>query len=196
MLIETIVRQARIARLKAKSSQITDKEWETILLSTLLYQRFNAPFATALENLEILASIIGDRLEIAFRRNISGITQRLGAITLTKDEDQEINTLAWTSTAVSRSVDIEKEVLSLQAKYGKQKETITELNRQLDDLIQAKIDHENSLLEKFRDLLNAKKLKIRDQQRLLATAKIDPAIGKCPLHHFMIFSFQPLFSFY
>jgi hypothetical protein len=41
-------------------------------------------------------------------------------------------------------------------------------------LITAKANHEAELLGKFRDLLNEKKAKIRDQQRLLATAKVDP----------------------
>jgi hypothetical protein len=44
----------------------------------------------------------------------------------------------------------------------------------LEDLIAAKATHENELLKKFCDLLNEKKSKIRDQQRLLASAKVDP----------------------
>ena len=131
----------------------------------------------ALENLETLAEIREDRLEITFRRNISGITQRLGAIALKKDEDQEINTVAWAVNAVSRSRGLEKEVQGLQKKYNEQGETIRKLNKQLDELIEAKKEHENSLLQKFRELLNAKKLKIRDQQRLLAGAKVDPTKG-------------------
>ena len=48
---------------------------------------------------------------------------------------------------------------------------------QLDNLIEEKTSHENALLEKFRQLINSKKLKIRDQQRLLAGAKVDPNLG-------------------
>jgi hypothetical protein len=44
-------------------------------------------------------------------------------------------------------------------------------------LIRAKEEHEDALLHKFAELLNAKKLKIRDQQRLLATAKVDAEKG-------------------
>ncbi len=51
------------------------------------------------------------------------------------------------------------------------------LNAQLEDLIRVKDEHENALLENFTKLLNAKKLKIRDQQRLLARAKIEPDAG-------------------
>lgn len=44
----------------------------------------------------------------------------------------------------------------------------------LDDLIKAKEEDETQLLEKFRDLLNEKKVKIRQQQRLLASSNVDP----------------------
>jgi hypothetical protein len=55
---------------------------------------------------------------------------------------------------------------------------VTELNQQLEDLIKAKSEHEDALLQKFASLINSKKLKIRDQQRLLSTAKVDETIGK------------------
>ena len=48
------------------------------------------------------------------------------------------------------------------------------LRQELADLIQKKIENENSLIEKFSLLLNEKKLKIRDQQRVLSTAATDP----------------------
>ncbi|KAL9097806.1 MAG: hypothetical protein Q9165_000132 [Trypethelium subeluteriae] len=52
--------------------------------------------------------------------------------------------------------------------------TVDKLQAQLDDLVKSKEEHEEALLNKFRQLLNSKKLKIRDQQRLLAGARIDP----------------------
>lgn len=55
---------------------------------------------------------------------------------------------------------------------------MSKLNQQLEDLIKAKSEHEDALLQKFASLINSKKLKIRDQQRLLATAKVDDAAAK------------------
>lgn len=52
--------------------------------------------------------------------------------------------------------------------------TIDDLTAQLDDLVKAKKSHQDEMLRKFAALLNTKKLKIRDQQRLLAHAKVDP----------------------
>lgn len=52
--------------------------------------------------------------------------------------------------------------------------SVDELKTLLEDLIQAKDKDETALLEKFRDLLNEKKVRIREQQRLLASAEVDP----------------------
>lgn len=103
--------------------------------------------------------------------------QRLGAIPLAEDPDTEIEFFEWTAIAVDAASAARDEARELQNKYEAQQVTISKLKSQLDDLIQAKHDHENALLAKFQELLNVKKLKIRDQQRLLAGAKVDPAAG-------------------
>lgn len=94
-----------------------------------------------------------------------------------KDDSQEIDFISWTATAVIRCTSLEEEIYTLREKYEEQSHVVGKLNQQLEELINAKIEHENLLLEKFRDLLNAKKLKIRDQQRLLASANVDPNKG-------------------
>jgi hypothetical protein len=48
--------------------------------------------------------------------------------------------------------------------------------------MQAKTQHENQLVANFAQLLNEKKLKIRNQQRLLASATADPTKGKMNHH--------------
>ncbi len=150
-----------------------EAQWEELLYETLLRRPAKAKLVKAEsdEALEVCAAIVGEHLAIIFRKNISGITQRLGEITLVKDEAQEVDAIAWASTAVLRCMDLEKEAEELKRKYEDQRSTIRDLQQQLEDLIEAKKQHENALLEKFRDLLNAKKLKIRDQQRLLIGTK-------------------------
>jgi hypothetical protein len=49
------------------------------------------------------------------------------------------------------------------------------LKTQLDELTQSKKAREAEMLEKFCGLLNEKKVKIREQQRLLSTAQADPS---------------------
>lgn len=63
-------------------------------------------------------------------------------------------------------------------KYRAAEETIAKLNAQLENLVQAKNDHDDQLIAKFVQLLNEKKLKIRNQQRLLASANIDTSKGR------------------
>lgn len=144
------------------------------MCSTFLQRRSQTSEASTLEKLEVLASLAGDQLSITFRNNISGITQKLGELVFKKDESQELDIIRWAGTAVERSNKLDREVRDLTSKYDEQSKRMEKLNNQLEDLIKAKIEHENSLLQKFRELLNTKKLKIRDQQRLLATAKLDP----------------------
>lgn len=73
---------------------------------------------------------------------------------------------------------LDEEVASLKAKYQSSSETLAKLNTQLEDLIKAKKEHEEELIGKLVALLNEKKLKVRNQQRLLASAKIDPKKAK------------------
>jgi hypothetical protein len=92
---------------------------------------------------------------------------------LPEDNDEALQLFDWTGEAASQLQSSFQTITTLQRRLGAQDGTIENLKGQLEDLINAKNEHEDSMLEKFRDLLNSKKLKIRDQQRLLATATVD-----------------------
>ena len=79
---------------------------------------------------------------------------------------------------MQRSDTLETSIQNLTEQLTEQKQTIEQLEQQLEDLIQAKKAHDEELLGKFALLLNEKKLKIREQQRLLAGAKVDPNVAK------------------
>ena len=79
---------------------------------------------------------------------------------------------------MQRSDTLETSIQNLTEQLTEQKQTIEQLEQQLEDLIQAKKAHDEELLGKFALLLNEKKLKIREQQRLLAGAKVDPNAAK------------------
>jgi hypothetical protein len=59
---------------------------------------------------------------------------------------------------------------------------VEDYKRQLDELIQAKNEDETVLLQKFRDLLNEKKLKIREQQKIIAQASFAEDVAASPQH--------------
>jgi hypothetical protein len=54
---------------------------------------------------------------------------------------------------------------------------VAQLQLQLEELIKAKDEDETALLRKFRDLLNEKKVKIREQQQVLATLSTNPGMA-------------------
>lgn len=130
-------------------------------------QPANSEHASLLRNLELSAHISGDQLILAFRKNISGIQQRVAELSLQQDDNHELDTLAWVSTAVQRVNDVNRQFQTLQARRRDQDEVVRKLRQQLEELVQAKAEHEEELLEKLGRLLNAKKLKIRNQQRLI-----------------------------
>ena len=155
----------------AKNPQ-DDQEWETTLRSLLLQEKM----PSTKDQTEIVATVTtGSQIHLQIRKNIEGIFQRLGEIDLKYQEDLEIDTISWAHNAVSRADALSAEIQDLKAKDASQGDTIHNLNQQLSDLTNAKKEHESALMAKFCELLNAKKLKIRDQQRLLAGAKVDSA---------------------
>ena len=179
-----IVRQSRISKLRSKNSPIDETEWEHALSSVLLVPNDGGKptQSDTVRNLELNASVVGDQLTVVIRRNISGITQRLGDITLRRLDDEEagdrVELFDWVTVTIDRSSALQDKIQSLNVKYEEQGNMIQKLNQQLEDLVEAKKDHETLLLEKFQQLLNAKKMKIRDQQRLLAGAIVNPEKGR------------------
>ncbi|MCJ1391476.1 hypothetical protein MMC18_004340 [Xylographa bjoerkii] len=194
------VKESGVAKLLSKNSSVNFSQWEAILQAILLQKRPIASTSEALTNLEVIASLVGDQLSIVFRKNISGIHQRVGEIVLKQDEEQEIDTIAWLKNAICRADKLEGEIEELSSKFREQNELVKKLNLQIEDMIKAQENYVSSSLERFMILLNAKKLKIRDQQRLLATAKVDSKTGRlytlqssC-LPHFYLRLFIPLCS--
>lgn len=90
------------------------------------------------------------------------------------NDDEEIQLFDWAAAAAQSADDLRSTLATLQISVAAQQSTIQKLTAELDNLVKAKQSHEGELLKKFAALLNSKKLKIRDQQRLLAHAKVDP----------------------
>lgn len=82
--------------------------------------------------------------------------------------------LEWCSIAISKSQASAVDSSRLHEELQEHRDRVMQLEKCLTELTQHKIAHEKVMLDKFTLLLNEKKLKIRDQQRLLASAKVDP----------------------
>ncbi|KPM37210.1 hypothetical protein AK830_g9339 [Neonectria ditissima] len=112
-------------------------------------------------------------ISITIRKETQGITQRLGAITLKHDAEQDIELFEWCGAAVEASAGSKQAVVDLTAQSHASEAAVAQLRSQLEELIQAKDEDEAALLRKFRDLLNEKKVKIREQQRVLAAGSFN-----------------------
>ncbi|KAJ9288252.1 hypothetical protein C8Q69DRAFT_116002 [Paecilomyces variotii] len=173
------VRQSRVKSLRAKNYQGSDDEWVQILSYVLRQSPPSDHDATWTTGLEVTASIRGEgdedkELVILIRKRIDTITQRLGSISLKQDDEQAIELFEWTAITASAADTLETQVASLSARYRAAEDTISKLNAQLEELVRAKSEHEDQLIAKCVQLLNEKKLKIRNQQRLLASSNVDP----------------------
>ena len=170
------LKESSFKSLQANNFSGSLSEWRDMLKYSFLHTRQTESPPDALQGLETVAAISGKTLTVTLRKNVGGITQRQGAIKLEQNDEKEVSALEWVDSAVATSDDLRYQLETLQASVSGQQEQVTKLNQQLDDLVKAKKDHEDELLQKFAALLNAKKLKIRDQQRLLNGARVDPGI--------------------
>ncbi|KAI1820660.1 hypothetical protein F4861DRAFT_50974 [Xylaria intraflava] len=163
------IRHKKIDECKASPAHCTDEEWQQILISTLVDLK-------PLPDIEVRADVQSDRTSVAlsFRKNIQGITQRLGSIRLDENDKAEVSLFDWCVSAIASRTRVTEELADAFTKAESLKNSVSELKAQLENFITTKEEDETQLLEKFQDLLNEKKLKIRQQQRLLDAAKADP----------------------
>jgi hypothetical protein len=129
--------------------------------------------------LQVSCSISGREpnaiLSISFRTKVQDISQKLGSLELsqTKDTD-DVDLFGWACQLADSHDSLDAEVVAQQQDADVKSEMAKALQKQLDDLIKAKSEHETELLSKFAVLLNEKKLQLRKLNRVLETAKVDP----------------------
>ncbi|CRK20723.1 hypothetical protein HYQ45_015606 [Verticillium longisporum] len=163
------LRHDRVAALLVKNSPCAEEEWVDIL-SGLLTQNPG-------DGVEAIATVESEvAITITVRRRVKGITQRLGTLELKHNADEEIELFDWCVLAAAAVVQANVTLAAVTTKQTELEASVWQLKSQLDELVEAKKTDETELLLKFRDLLNAKKVKIREQQKILAAAASgDPA---------------------
>ncbi|KAJ4025201.1 hypothetical protein NW752_002669 [Fusarium irregulare] len=90
---------------------------------------------------------------------------------------EAIELFEWCGAAVESSAASKQAAANLSVKSSEAESAATQLQSQLEELIRAKDEDETALLRKFRDLLNEKKLKIREQQQSLAALAANPSLA-------------------
>ncbi|EGX93195.1 DNA double-strand break repair and VJ recombination XRCC4 [Cordyceps militaris CM01] len=117
-------------------------------------------------------------ISITVRKQVQGITQRLGTITLSHDANEAIELLEWCAASADAVVASNQATAHAQSQAAEREASIQQLKTQLDELVRAKDEDETALLQKFRDLLNEKKVKIREQQKVLASPAFSVTRGE------------------
>ncbi|KIX94150.1 uncharacterized protein Z520_10176 [Fonsecaea multimorphosa CBS 102226] len=172
------VRQRSLKKLRAKNYDGNDEDWTTIISSILGTKTDTSISIQRKDQLEVTCSVSGKDpktiLSIAINNRVEDITQRLGTIELPQTEDtDDVDLFGWASQAVEKRDELQEDATSLKEQIKTKDEVMASLQRQIDELVEAKAEHEKQMLSKFALLLNEKKLKIRNMQRILSTAKTD-----------------------
>lgn len=92
----------------------------------------------------------------------------MGSITLKYEPDEAIELFEWCAIASQQVELANTSNKEAQNKVTVLQDTVDSLKSQLDELVRAKDEDETALLHKFRDLLNEKKVKIREQHKIIA----------------------------
>ena len=125
------------------------------------------------KSLEAIASIESGHARITLRRRINKITQRLGSVELPQDDDAEVQLFDWCDTAVQERDTISQQNQQLRKSCDEAQATVKLLQEKIEELVKVQAEKEEELISKFVVLLNEKKLKIRNQQRLFNAANLD-----------------------
>ncbi|ROW12897.1 hypothetical protein VPNG_04717 [Cytospora leucostoma] len=162
-----ILQHSKIARYRDQSSSLSEDEWEQCLASLLL--------PGVLPDLDVTAKLNDDTLTINVRRQVSGQDETLGSLTLEASEEatENIDIFDWCSDAVEARSRLERELEELRRKHADLEKLVAEETEHFKELERSKNEFEASHDAFLRDLLNEKKLKIRTQGQILATAQVD-----------------------
>ncbi|XP_044724586.1 DNA double-strand break repair and v(D)J recombination protein XRCC4 domain-containing protein [Hirsutella rhossiliensis] len=158
-----VLKHDRVSSLRVKNCPASEDEWEHIL-DALLRQE-------PVEDIQVAAAVQPESsISLTVRKQVQGITQRLGAVTLKCDQSERIELFQWCDWSLDALAKHRKEAADSAAKAREMEAEVAVLQAQLDELLQAKQDDEAALLLKFRDLLNEKKVKIREQQKIITAS--------------------------
>ncbi|KEZ43793.1 Mitotic apparatus protein p62-like protein [Scedosporium apiospermum] len=173
------LRQDRVLSLK---HSCPDEEWEEILITLFSQKTIEGIQATARVEETQNEDEPPSHLTIEVRRSVQGITKHMGDITLRYKPEEPIDVVDWCNTSILAYEEATAALEKEGQRVSKLEKELEILQNQLNELVDAKKADENDLLEKFRDLLNEKKVKIREQQRLLDTSShgVPPTVEDSP----------------
>ncbi|TWU78730.1 hypothetical protein ED733_006480 [Metarhizium rileyi] len=154
------LRHDRVSSLRVKNCPVSETEWQTILQSVLGQQ--------PRPDIQVSATVQSrSSISLVIRRQVEGFTQRLGSVTLNYNGNEAIELFEWCAASVDAVTQAKESSSASASQVEALQSSVDELKAQLDELVAAKQEDEVAMLQKFRDLLNEKKVKIREQQKII-----------------------------
>ncbi|ROW04052.1 hypothetical protein VSDG_00747 [Cytospora chrysosperma] len=165
-----ILQHTKVSRYRDLSSSLSDAEWEQCLTSLLLPENLPAGDIDANAQLKDEETLI-----INIRKKASGQTETVGTLTLPVSESatEEISIFDWCNDVVQVRTRLEEELVGLRRKHAELEKLVADETAHFKELERSKNEFEAEHDSFLRDLLNEKKLKIRTQGQVLATAQLD-----------------------
>ncbi len=114
------LKEASVKSLQANSFNGDLNEWKAVLKYALLRDKPDGQPTEHLQGLETVAAIAGKSLTVTIRKNIGGITQRLGDIKLQQDDEkEEVAAFEWVDAAVATADDLRDSTRDTANFYGR-----------------------------------------------------------------------------
>ncbi|PHH81624.1 hypothetical protein CDD82_317 [Ophiocordyceps australis] len=155
-----ILKHNDVASLCVKNCPVSVQEWEHVLEAVLRGEHLDGIHTTATVHTK-------SSLSLTVRKQVQGVTQRLGIIEFACDQKERIQLYDWCDTALDALAESKAEAQASAARARELEAAVSDLQTQLNELVETKQQDETALLCKFRDLLNEKKVKIREQQKII-----------------------------
>lgn len=170
----------RIARYKHSKNSCADSEWEDALKALLLPDQPVGDVKATARIADDEEKPTGDDTSYMFidvRRPLSRDSELLGTLKLRKSHKAEasVELFDWCSESIGARDKLERDFVELRREHESLKALVAGETAKFQELARTKHEFEATHDSWLRDLLNEKKVKIRMQEQILATAHVDPA---------------------
>ncbi|KAF8540788.1 hypothetical protein BDD12DRAFT_879935 [Trichophaea hybrida] len=171
------MKESELSLYKHRQFTGSNDELKSIILH--LFLRTLATDAELVEGLELSALAEDDIVTIRIGKRYGRVKQQIASFGIAK-EVFEIEMFPWAVESCMALDTVSKQLQKHQSEVQEKDKMIVNLTAQLEALTTLKKEHEELLLVKFKELLNAKKAKIRELDRTLESASATQDLKEAP----------------
>ncbi|TGZ77788.1 hypothetical protein EX30DRAFT_398337 [Ascodesmis nigricans] len=164
------IRRSKLATYRHRNYGGTELELENVFMRVLLRQKVEGG-GVGLHGVELGASVSDEAAFITIRQRIGGILKGIADIKIPAKMDEEMDPFEWAAGSCLELDTALADLKSANEQVAAQQAEVEKMKSLFEDLEALKKEHEETMLIKFRDLLNSKKEKIRELQKVLEEAQ-------------------------